>query len=91
MPCCLVGKENSDLLHYQGSRLIGGFSTTFVILSAVMKSELPFYSFLRSGVVLRTLTNEDEEARDCALADFRIREAEVRRRQEEEARRRRDQ
>jgi translation initiation factor IF-2 len=44
----------------------------------------------RSGVVLRTLTNEEKEARDRALADARIREAEDRRRQEEEARRRRD-
>jgi translation initiation factor IF-2 len=45
----------------------------------------------RSGVVLRTLTNEEKEARDRALNDARAREAEDRRRQEEEARRRRDQ
>ena len=38
----------------------------------------------RSGVVLRTLTAEEKEARDRALAGARIREAEDRKRQEEE-------
>jgi translation initiation factor IF-2 len=42
----------------------------------------------RPGVVLRTLTAEEKEARDRALAGARIREAEDRKRQEEEARRR---
>jgi translation initiation factor IF-2 len=45
----------------------------------------------RSGVVLRTLTAEEKEARDRALAGARIREAEDRKRQEEEARRRAEQ
>ncbi|MGE0605361.1 MAG: translation initiation factor IF-2 associated domain-containing protein, partial [Xanthobacteraceae bacterium] len=45
----------------------------------------------RSGVVLRQLTDEEKEARDRALADARVREADERKRQEEEARRRRDQ
>jgi len=45
----------------------------------------------RSGVVLRTLTAEEKEARDRALADARLREAEERKRQEEEAIRRREQ
>ncbi|MCA3554895.1 translation initiation factor IF-2 [Aestuariivirga sp.] len=45
----------------------------------------------RSGVVLRTLTAEEKEARDRALAGARVREAEDRKRQEEEARRRADQ
>lgn len=50
----------------------------------------------RSGVVLRTLTAEEKEARDRALADSRLREAEERReseerkRQEEESRKKRD-
>ncbi|MGQ0483786.1 MAG: translation initiation factor IF-2 [Hyphomicrobiales bacterium] len=44
----------------------------------------------RSGVVLRTLTAEEKEARDRALADARVREAEERKRQEEDARRRRE-
>ncbi|MFN0191401.1 MAG: translation initiation factor IF-2 [Aestuariivirga sp.] len=44
----------------------------------------------RSGVVLRTLTAEEKEARDRALADSRVREAEERKRQEEDARRRAD-
>jgi translation initiation factor IF-2 len=44
----------------------------------------------RSGMVLRTLTQEEKEARDRALADARLREAEDRRRQEEEARRRQE-
>jgi translation initiation factor IF-2 len=42
----------------------------------------------RSGVVLRTLTPEEKEARDRALAGARVREAEDRKRQEEEAKRR---
>src|SRR4029453_18135404 len=45
----------------------------------------------RSGVVLRTLTPEEKEARDRALADARVREAEERKRQETESLRRRDQ
>ncbi|MCB1434240.1 MAG: translation initiation factor IF-2 associated domain-containing protein, partial [Alphaproteobacteria bacterium] len=45
----------------------------------------------RSGVVLRTLTPEEKEARDRALAGARIREAEDRKRQEEEAKRRSEQ
>ncbi|MGE4245571.1 MAG: translation initiation factor IF-2 [Parvibaculaceae bacterium] len=42
----------------------------------------------RSGVVLRTLTEDEKEARERALADARVREAEERRHAEEEARRR---
>ena len=42
----------------------------------------------RSGVVLRTLTTEEKEARDRALAGARVREAEDRKRQEEDAKRR---
>ena len=38
----------------------------------------------RSGVVLRTLTNDEREARERALADARLREADERKRQEEE-------
>jgi translation initiation factor IF-2 len=45
----------------------------------------------RSGVVLRTLTPEEKEARDRALADARVREAEERKRQEADAQRRREQ
>jgi translation initiation factor IF-2 len=45
----------------------------------------------RSGVVLRTLTAEEKEARDRALAGARVREAEDRKRQEEEAKRRAEQ
>jgi len=44
----------------------------------------------RSGVVLRTLTPEEKEARDRALADARVREAEERKRQEADAQRRRE-
>ncbi len=44
----------------------------------------------RSGVVLRTLSPEEKEARDRALADARVREAEERKRQESEAKRRLD-
>ncbi len=43
-----------------------------------------------SGVVLRTLTDEERNARAHALADARVREAEERRIAEEEARRRAD-
>ena len=39
---------------------------------------------IRSGVVLRTLTDEEKEARDRALAGSRVREAEERKQQEEE-------
>jgi translation initiation factor IF-2 len=39
----------------------------------------------RPGVVLRTLTPEEKEARDRALAGSRVREAEERKRQEEDA------
>ncbi len=42
----------------------------------------------RPGVVLRTLTEEEKDARAQALAEARIREAEERRKAEEEARRR---
>ncbi|HVY00580.1 MAG TPA: translation initiation factor IF-2 [Pseudorhodoplanes sp.] len=42
----------------------------------------------KSGVVLRTLTQEEQDARRMALADSRMREAEERRQAEEEARRR---
>ena len=45
----------------------------------------------RSGVVLRTLTAEEKEARDRALAGARVREAEDRKRQEEDAKRRTEQ
>ncbi|WP_395663886.1 translation initiation factor IF-2 [Aestuariivirga sp.] len=45
----------------------------------------------RSGVVLRTLTTEEKEARDRALAGARVREAEDRKRQEEDAKRRAEQ
>src|SRR5215216_7591696 len=41
-----------------------------------------------SGVVLRTLTEEERSARAHALTDFRVREAEERKIAEEEARRR---
>jgi translation initiation factor IF-2 len=41
-----------------------------------------------SGVVLRTLTEEERDARDRALADSRVREAEERKHAEEDARRR---
>ncbi len=42
----------------------------------------------RSGVVLRTLTEDEKEARERALFDARAREAEERKRAEEDARRR---
>ena len=45
----------------------------------------------RPGVVLRTLTAEEKEARDRALAGARVREAEDRKRQEEDALRRAEQ
>jgi translation initiation factor IF-2 len=45
----------------------------------------------RSGVVLRTLTAEEREARERALAGSRVREAEERKRQEEELVRRKAQ
>src|SRR6186997_2100343 len=41
-----------------------------------------------SGVVLRTLSEEERHARANALTDFRVREAEERKQAEEEARRR---
>ncbi len=44
----------------------------------------------RSGVVLRTLTEEEKEARDRALAGSRVREAEERKNQEADAIRRRE-
>ncbi|MGH6907256.1 MAG: translation initiation factor IF-2 [Aestuariivirga sp.] len=43
---------------------------------------------VRSGVVLRTLSADEKEARDRALAGARVREAEDRKRQEEDAKRR---
>jgi translation initiation factor IF-2 len=43
----------------------------------------------RAGVVLRTLTSEERDARERALTDSRVREAEERKRQEEELVRRR--
>ncbi len=45
----------------------------------------------RSGVVLRTLTADEREARERALADSRVREAQERKRQEEELVRRKSQ
>ena len=45
----------------------------------------------RSGVMLRTLTADEKEARDRALTDARLREADERKRQEDDAVRRRDQ
>ena len=42
----------------------------------------------RPGVVLRTLTAEEKDARDRALAGARVREAEDRKRQEEDSKRR---
>ena len=45
---------------------------------------------VRSGVVLRTLSAEEKEARDRALAGSRVREAEERKYQEEEAVRRKE-
>jgi translation initiation factor IF-2 len=43
---------------------------------------------VRPGMVLRTLTDDEKEARERALADARLREAEERKRAEEEAKRR---
>jgi translation initiation factor IF-2 len=43
---------------------------------------------VRPGMVLRTLTDDEKEARERALADARVREAEERKRAEEDARRR---
>ncbi len=43
------------------------------------------------GVVLRTLTADEKDARERALADARVREAEERKRQEEDLARRREQ
>ena len=45
----------------------------------------------RSGVVLRTLTEEERIARERALSDSRVREAEERKRQEEDLVRRKEQ
>jgi translation initiation factor IF-2 len=45
----------------------------------------------RAGVVLRTLTSDEREARERALADARVREADERKRQEEELVRRKAQ
>jgi len=42
----------------------------------------------RSGMVLRTLTDDEKEARERALADARLREAEERKHAQEEAKRR---
>src|SRR5918996_4535069 len=44
----------------------------------------------RPGVVLRTLTEDEKEARERALADARVREAEERKHAEADARRRAD-
>ncbi|HEY7765239.1 MAG TPA: translation initiation factor IF-2 [Aestuariivirgaceae bacterium] len=52
------------------------------------KREEPPVSSLRSGMVLRTLTDDEKEARERALADARLREAEERKRAEDEARQR---
>lgn len=60
------------------------------------KPRAPETQQAKSGVVLRTLTAEEKEARDRALADSRLRDAEERReseerrRQEEESRKKRD-
>ena len=56
------------------------------VAPTVEKPKAPAAGQPRSGVVLRTLTSEEKEARDRALADARVREAEDRRRQEEEIR-----
>ena len=45
-------------------------------------------SSVRPGMVLRTLTDDEKEARERALADARLREAEERKHAEEEAKRR---
>jgi translation initiation factor IF-2 len=45
----------------------------------------------KPGVVLRTLTNEEREARERALSDSKVREAVERKRQEEDLVRRKDQ
>jgi translation initiation factor IF-2 len=45
-------------------------------------------SLARPGMVLRTLTNDEKEARERALADARVREAEERKHAEEDAKRR---
>ena len=45
-------------------------------------------SLARSGMVLRTLTNDEKEARERALADARVREAEERKHADEDAKRR---
>jgi hypothetical protein len=45
-------KENSDLLHYQGQRLIGPLQTSFLALSSKLKAEDTLMSFLRAALVL---------------------------------------
>jgi translation initiation factor IF-2 len=68
-------------------------SATFVAQPKVAQQtpERPKPAPARPGVVLRTLTAEEKEARDRALAGARVREAEDRKRQEEDARRRGEQ
>ena len=55
---------------------------------ATPTTERPKPAAARAGVVLRTLSPEEKEARDRALADSRVREAEERKRQESDAKRR---
>ena len=58
--------------------------------AAAPAAQAPATSLKPSGVVLRTLTDEERNARAHALTDFRQREAEERKIAEEEARRRLD-
>ena len=74
---------------FQTKPRVAGQDTSTLPPSTVQRPATPPPS--RSGVVLRTLTNEEREARERALADPRVREAEERKRQEEELVRRKAQ
>ena len=73
---------------FQPQPRVAATPSTGTSASQAPKPEAP--AARRSGVVLRTLTTEEKEARDRALAGARVREAEDRKRQEEDARRRAD-
>ena len=75
---------------FQAKPRVAGQSTTIVLPQATTNLRpAPATTVPRAGVVLRTLTADERDARERALADSKVREAQERKKQEEDLLRRR--
>ncbi len=78
---------------FQTKPRVAGHATTTIVLPQATTNlrPTPVAAAPRAGVVLRTLTADERDARERALADSKVREAHERKRQEEDLVRRKEQ